>query len=293
MPDNTMMEARQPKLFQCNYSYAPPLQMLDIAAAAISQIMNKFTGQPIWRINARRQRIPNEVDGFNLLAGSSYTVGNMSAAVNMGLNAIGQGAAGTRFVVALQDSMGWDVPTAENDADAAMLAIATYLGRSFTALGPWMMLQGRWRHAHKFDTPHLTDQPRALAPTQDASADMDIPEGLFNQPGDQTFRNMLPGVDPQAAIMIVGRALHQKWKLERGTLESELTLLAVNTLLSNSLGIAISCSPVQGGSALTMRFSDLGNWASPEARTALQESKSAVVTGLRARIPGIELQPLS
>jgi hypothetical protein len=289
---SAFVEERSPKIFQCNFTHPPipaTLDVLSVAASGLSEVMNKFTGQPVWRIQPKPQRIANETDGYSVLAASTYPVAGMTGSVTLGLNAIGQGAVGTRLVVVFQDSMAWDIPTAENDADAAMQAMALFLNRMPN--DGWRMLQGRWRYPHKFDVPGIigNDPQGSAAEDQD---NVDLPEGLLDSPTDRAFRNLLPGVEPRVVLDLLGTALRNNWHIEKSTFGADQTLLARNRAWPGQvLGIAASCSPVDGGELLTIRFGDKGRWSAAEALQALEDSINAVTGALRSRFADLSLAP--
>jgi hypothetical protein len=256
-----------------------PLDVLNVAVGGLSQIMNNTNGQPIWTISPRPQRIPNESDGYSVLATSYYPVAGKTYSVELGLKAIGQGSLGTRLVVVLQDTSGWAVVAAENDADAAMQAIALFLDR--IPNDGWRMVQGRWRYPHKFNVPEITEpQTQRFSPAE--PDDDALPEGLLDSPTDKLFRNVLPGIEPHAVTDLLDGALRDRWSIEHSSFGVELTLLARNRAWpARILGIAASCAPVNGGALLTIRFGDKDCWVAPEAREALDDSMTRITAALR------------
>ena len=233
--------------------------------------------------------MPSEPDGYYAIATGVYPVAGTTGSVRLGLNAIGEGRVGTRLVVVFQDSMGWALPSAEEFVDVGMQTIV--YGLASIPNDGWRMIEGRWRHAHRFDAPGVTDEGRpAQAPASIETGD--LPEGLLNSPTDRAFRNHLPGMSAEETRQILATALRDAWALESSNFGVELILLARNRAWPRQvLGIAASCAPIDDGAVLTIRFGDVGRWASEEARDALVEAMTAVTVALRTRFAGFKLEP--
>ena len=217
-----------PKTFQCNFTQPPipgAIELLNAAAGALSLMLDKATGQPSFKIQQRLQRMPSEPDGYYAIATGVYPVAGTTGSVRLGLNAIGEGRVGTRLVVVFQDLMGWALPSAEEFVDVGMQTIA--YGLASIPNDGWRMIEGRWRHAHRFDAPGVTDEGRpAQAPASIETGD--LPEGLLNSPTDRAFRNHLPGMSAEETRQILATALRDAWALESSNFGVELTLLARN-----------------------------------------------------------------
>jgi hypothetical protein len=281
-----------PKTFQCNFTQPPipgAIELLNAAAGALSLMLDKATGQPSFKIQQRLQRMPSEPDGYYAIATGVYPVAGTTGSVRLGLNAIGEGRVGTRLVVVFQDSMGWALPSAEEFVDVGMQTIA--YGLASIPNDGWRMIEGRWRHAHRFDALGVTDEGQpAQAPASVETGD--LPEGLLNSPTDRAFRNHLPGMSAEETRQILATALRDAWALESSNFGVELILLARNRAWPRQvLGIAASCAPIDDGAVLTIRFGDVGRWASEEARDALVEAMTAVTVALRTRFAGFKLEP--
>jgi hypothetical protein len=292
--DPSFIQQRQRKTFQCNYAAGPtPHEYLSVAAGGIRGITDKFTGRPMWNISHQPLPLPGQPGSFYTFATSHYPVANIGGTVGLTMGVVPEGAAGTRFQTVLEDSMGWDIPTAEMAADVAMQVIARFLNGHFPQNGGWRMTGGLWRYAHQFDAPLGVPPPPPGPPEESAG---DWPEDFFVNPRTaRQFKKQLYGIEPNELLEMVAPALQEAWQLE---LTSEpvngvaMPLYIGNNLAwpQQALGVMIACYSSSGGAFLWTCFADSNGWYFHEAKSALEYSLAMINSVLQTRFSGAVLE---
>jgi hypothetical protein len=145
-----------PKVFQCNFSYGPtPHQLLGAAVGNLAALTNPDTGKATWRF--AHQPLPvagaDEPGSLYVFGTAQYPVARMGGTVGLTIAAFPEGMPGTRFMADLNDSMGWDIATAERISDLTLMLMKQVLDAQFPRNGGWRMVRGDWRFGHRFDAP--------------------------------------------------------------------------------------------------------------------------------------------
>jgi hypothetical protein len=291
--DKVPFAERGKKIFQTNYAAGlSPRTLLSAAAGAISSVTDGTTGKKIWSIG-KPLPLEQQPSALYVFASADYRVAKMVATVGLTLGAIPEGAAGTRFMAVFEDTMGWDIATAEGFADHAMQLIAQAMSARHPEHGGWCMTGGEWRFGHRFDAPKgIPPAP----PVREQAPDM--PEDIFHNPlTARVFGVIIRGVEPQSLVALAANALGDGWTIEYSNEPEEgvdaSTFLGVCVLPTKTTLRAFGVSqPAGENSTLMLSFGDNTYWTSQSTQEAMQNAVDAVNIALAIQFPGTILQPL-
>ncbi|MFN0053691.1 MAG: hypothetical protein ACKV0T_16040 [Planctomycetales bacterium] len=294
MSTEQFLALRGQKIFQCNFAAGPvPQEFLGTAVGGLRGIVDKFTGRAVWNVAHQPLPLPGKPGAFYVFATATYSVASISGSVGLTLGALPEGMAGTTFLTVFEDSMGWDIGTAEMSMDTALQVISRFLGTQFPLNGGWRMTKGLWRFQHRFAAPEGVPPPPPSPEPEPAGGGW--PEDFFTHPvSSRRFTGTFWGISGDELLQLVAGALQEAWRLDASTeLVNGVPLkyfIGDNLAWSGqALGTYFAIRPKDEGIFLFLSFADSRGWSAPEAQSALQYSVNAIVQNLQTRISGATL----